>query len=321
MTGPTSAPNGTPANSSGTMRLALGKFGAWFNPVYEDAVRVRFVAEAEALGYTTAWLGVGRRSMADLKLIEQALDATTTTVVATAIVNVWTNDATSVGVSYQRIAAKHPNRLLLGVGIGHPESIAVYRSSMDTLASYLDILDDCDVPRERRVLASLGPRALRLAAARTAGTHPYLVVPGFTQHALEILGPAALLTPEHKVVVTADQDKARAIGRAFVEKPYLTLSNYVNNLLRHGFTSEDVHGEGSDRLIDALVLHGDTEQISTGLSAHLEAGANHVSVQVLVAPGEDPMPGYRTLARVLVWGRATQRCAETIRVCGSALVK
>jgi probable F420-dependent oxidoreductase len=126
------------------------------------------------------------------------------------------------------------------------------------------------------------------------------VVPGFTHHAREILGPEALLAPEHKVVVSADPDRARAIGRAFVEKPYLKLSNYVNNLLRHGFTADDVHGGGSDRLIDALVLHGDTQQISAGLSAHLDAGANHVSVQVLVAPGEDPMPGYRKLARVLV---------------------
>jgi hypothetical protein len=106
MTSPTSTPNGTPAKSSGVTTLELGKFGAWFNPVYEDAVRVRFVAEAEALGYTTAWLGLGRRSMVDLKLIEQALDATTTIVVATAIVNVWTNDALSVGASYQRIAAE-----------------------------------------------------------------------------------------------------------------------------------------------------------------------------------------------------------------------
>jgi probable F420-dependent oxidoreductase len=300
MTSPTSTPNGTPAKSSGVTTLELGKFGAWFNPVYEDPVRVRFVAEAEALGFTTAWLGMGRRSIADLKLIEQALDATTTIVVATAIVNVWTNDATSVGASYQRIADKHPNRFLLGVGIGHPESIAVYRSPMDTLASYLDVLDGCGVPRERRVLASLGPRALRLAAERAAGTHPYLVVPGFTQHAREILGPDALLAPEHKVVVSTDADRARAIGRAFVEKPYLKLSNYVNNLLRHGFTADDVRGGGSDRLIDALVLHGDTEQISAGLSAHLDAGANHVSVQVLVAPGEDPMPGYQKLARVVV---------------------
>jgi hypothetical protein len=60
---------------------------------------------------------------------------------------------------------------------------------MDTLASYLDILDGCGVPRERRVLASLGPRALRLAAERAAGTHPYLVVPVLPIMRARSLGP------------------------------------------------------------------------------------------------------------------------------------
>ncbi|HEX9414930.1 MAG TPA: hypothetical protein VF916_15605, partial [Ktedonobacterales bacterium] len=69
--------------------------------------------------------------------------------------------------------------------------------------------------------------------------------------------------------------------------------------LRHGFTAADVADGGSDRLIDALVLHGTPEHIRAGLAAHLDAGANHVAIQVLVAPGEGPMPGYRALARVL----------------------
>jgi probable F420-dependent oxidoreductase len=228
------------------------------------------------------------------------LDATTTITVATAVVNVWTSDATTVARSYQRIAAKHPDRFLLGVGVGHPESIATYRSPLETMATYLDVLDAGGVPEDRRVLAALGPRALRLAAERAAGTHPYLVVPDYTHYARDILGSGPLLAPEHKAVVSTDPEQARAIGRAFVEKPYLGLRNYVNNLLRHGFTSEDIADGGSNRLIDALVLHGTPEHIQAGLAAHLAAGANHVSVQVLVAPGDDPMPGYRALARGLV---------------------
>src|SRR5258707_10651796 len=69
-------------------------------------------------------------------------------------------------------------------------------------------------------------------------------------------GSEPLLAPEHKAVLSTDPEKARAIGRAFVEKPYLGLRNYVNNLLRYGFTAEDVGGGGSNRLVDALVLHG-----------------------------------------------------------------
>jgi probable F420-dependent oxidoreductase len=282
------------------MALQLGTFGPWFNPVYGDSARVSFVVESEALGYTTAWLGMGRRAATDLSLVEQALDATTTIVVATAIVNMWTNDAAAVARSYQRIVDKHPERFLLGVGVGHPESIANYSSPFETMAAYLDQLDAGGVPCDRRVLAALGPRALKLAAERAVGTHPYLVVPDFTRHAREILGSKPLLAPEHKAVVSTDPDTARAVGRAFVEKPYLGLRNYVGNLLRHGFTAQDVADGGSDRLIDALVLHGTPERIRAGLAAHLDAGANHVSVQVLVAPGDDPMPGYRALAGALV---------------------
>jgi probable F420-dependent oxidoreductase len=281
------------------MSPQLGTFGAWFNPSYDDDTRVRFVAEAEALGFGTAWLGLGRRMLPDLTLVERALDATTMIVVATAIVNMWTNDAASIAESYERIDAKHPGRFLLGVGIGHPESISQFHSPYDTMVSYLDELDAA-VPAGRRVLAALGDRALRLARDRAAGTHPYLVVPDHTRHARDVLGPGTLLAPEHTVIVSTDAAHARAIGRGFIANPYLGLRNYVNNLLRHGFSPADIADRGSDRLIDALVLHGTPETIATGLTAHLEAGADHVGVQVLADPGHDPMPGYRQLARALL---------------------
>jgi probable F420-dependent oxidoreductase len=218
--------------------------------------------------------------------------------VATAIVNMWTNDAATIAQSYERIDARHPGRLLLGVGIGHPESITQFNSPYDTMVSYLDELDAA-VPVGRRVLAALGDRALRLARDRAAGAHPYLVVPDHTRHAREVLGPGTLPAPEHTVIISTDAGHARAIGRDFVASPYLGLRNYVSNLLRHGFSPADIAGRGSDRLIDALVHHGTPETIATGLTAHLEAGADHVGVQVLADPGHDPMPGYRQLAKAL----------------------
>ena len=161
--------------------VRLGQIGAWFNPRYDDDTRTEFVIQAEKLGYPTAWLGGGRASISDLSLVERVLDETTTITVATAIVNMWTNDPADIAESYQRIAARHGDRFLLGIGIGHPESITTYRQPYATMVDYLDQLDAGGVPRDRRILAALGPRTLRLAADRTLGTHPYLVVPDHTR--------------------------------------------------------------------------------------------------------------------------------------------
>jgi probable F420-dependent oxidoreductase len=168
------------------------------------------------------------------------------------------------------------------------------------MVDYLDRLDAGGVPSDRRILAALGPRALQLAANRTLGTHPYLVVPDHTRYVRHLLGPDVVIAPEHKVVFETDADIAHGIGRPFVADPYLKLQNYTNNLRRHGYTDDDIRGGGSDRLIDALVLHGSTEAIAGGLHAHLDAGADHVAVQVLTANGEDPMPAYQQLAHALL---------------------
>jgi probable F420-dependent oxidoreductase len=280
--------------------LQLGRFGAWFNPRYSDDERTGFVVQAEAFGFPTAWLGFGRASISDLALVERVLDATTTITVATAIVNMWTNEPDDVVASYHRIAARHGDRFLLGVGVGHPESITTYRQPYATIVDYLDRLDAGCVPVDRRILAALGPRALRLAADRTLGTHPYLVVPEHTREARQLLGPDAVIAPEHKVVLEADPDLARSIGRPFVADPYLKLRNYTNNLRRHGYTDDDIDAGGSDRLIDALVLHGSVDTIASGLRAHLDAGANHVAIQVLTANGDSPMAAYQQLAHALM---------------------
>ncbi|MDY6998696.1 MAG: LLM class F420-dependent oxidoreductase, partial [Actinomycetota bacterium] len=85
--------------------------------------------------------------------------------------------------------------------------------------------------------------------------------------------------------------------------PYLKLSNYTNNLCRHGYTAADVDGEGSDRLIDDLVPHGTADAVASSLHHHLAAGANHIGIQILTADGASPMPGYRALASRLLGTR------------------
>jgi probable F420-dependent oxidoreductase len=278
----------------------LGRIGAWFHPGYGDEARTEFAVEAETLGYPVAWLGFGPASVADLAVVEQILHATSTIVVATAIVNMWTNDADEVAASYRRVTSRYGDRVLLGVGIGHPEANSAYRQPYATMVDYLDRLDAGGVPPARQILAALGPRALRLAAGRTLGTHPYLVVHQHTREARGMLGSGVVIAPEQTVIVGAELDTARTVGRAFVSDPYLKLTNYTNNFRRYGYTDADFEGGGSDRLIDGLVLHGSADTVAAGVHSHLEAGADHIGIQVLTPDGENPMPGYRELARVLL---------------------
>jgi probable F420-dependent oxidoreductase len=257
-----------------SLKPGLGRFGVWTF----GAVKPEQAAEIEKLGYGAVW--IGGSPAGDLNDVEPILERTDTLQVATGIVNVWTAPAKQVAEAYHRIEAAYPGRFLLGIGIGHPEHTEEYRKPYDVLVEYLDVLDEECVPTSRRVVAALGPKVLKLSAQRSAGAHPYLTTPEHTAQAREVIGNSVFLAPEHKVVLTTDTDEARAIGRQTVDF-YLNLSNYLNNWKRLGFTDQDIAKPGSDKLIDAVVAHGTADDIAKRLSEHLEAGADHVTIQVL----------------------------------------
>jgi probable F420-dependent oxidoreductase len=272
----------------------LGRFGVWRSALQTTP---EIAASLEQLGYGALWLGGSPDG--DLAIVDNLLEATTTLTVGTSIVNIWKDDATLVARSFARIQARYPDRFVLGVGTGHPEATQEYTSPYQTLAAYVDQLREDGVPEGRIVLAALGPKVLALARDRAAGAIPYLVPPAHTRIAREILGPGPLLAPEHKVVIDTDTERARELGRHRVRNPYLGLVNYTSNLRRLGFTDEDLDGDGSDALVDALVAHGSPDQVAAQLTEHLTAGADHVCAQLLTATESDPMPGYRALARAL----------------------
>ena len=187
--------------------------------------------------------------------------------------------------SYHRVEARYPGRLLLGIGSGHREATPERVRPLDAMAGYLDVLDEHGVPQEARALSALGPRMLELAAARSAGTHPYLTVPSQSGEARRILGPDALVAPEQTVVFDADPDSARRTARKFLRR-YLKLANYRTTMLRGGFSEADLAGEGSDDLVDRLVAHGDAAVLAAAVRAHLDSGADHVCVQVQPVQGD-----------------------------------
>jgi len=253
----------------------LGKFGSFGRGVTPAQAK-----DIEALGYGSVW--VGGSPPAELDWVEPILENTTTLKVATGIVNIWSAAPGPVAESFHRIDKAYPGRFLLGIGVGHPEATSEYQKPIDALRGYLDKLDEYGVPKNRRVIAALGPQVLKLSAARSAGAHPYLTTPEHTAEARALLGPDAFLAPEHKAILTTDADKAREVGRGALDI-YLNLQNYLNSWKRLGFTDEDVARPGSDRLVDAVVAYGTPEQIAARLTAHLDAGADHVPVQVLTS--------------------------------------
>lgn len=270
---------------------AFRTYGAWRSLRSIDPA---MAVEIEQLGYGAIW--IGGSPPGDLHAVEDIIGATDEIPVVTGIVNMWRHDASEVAESYHRIEKRHPGRFWLGLGVGHRESVEEYRGPLQKIEQYLGVVDAAGVPSGRVVLAALGPRVLEIAAARTAGAHPYLTTPRHTAMARDVIGSGPLLAPEQKVTVDEDAERAREAGRTIVER-YLRLVNYRNNLAREGWEESDLRGGGSNALVDALALHGSAETVVQGIRAHVDAGADHVCIQAI---GADPVGEYRALAALLL---------------------
>jgi probable F420-dependent oxidoreductase len=297
------------------MPVMVGRVGIWAGSwLLRGQAGAEAAAEVEGLGFGAVWLG---GSSGDLVVVNELLAATRRLVVATGIVNVWTEPSASTAQAYATTSAAYPERVLLGIGAGHKHSVEAatgqtYEHPYRKVESYLDDLDAAQppVPREGRAVAALGPRMLALAGRRALGAHPYLVTPEHTRAAREILGPGPLLAPEQTVVLEADPDKARTAAREMLNF-YFIAPNYTNNWWRLGFGPEDLEDGGSDRLVDALIAWGDLDAVVARIDEHHQAGADHVCVQVVGPRGDSgdgspsrtsgqlPMAGYRRLAEAL----------------------
>jgi probable F420-dependent oxidoreductase len=284
----------------------LGPIGVWSGAlrVGDRGAIVEAAAELEELGFGALWMP--GREHADLEEHLRALLAgTRRAVVATGIVSIWTHPAGSVAAVHHALQRDYPGRFLLGIGVSHAPAVQSagqqYQRPMQKLRSYLDELDGASppLPRDERIVAALGPKALALSAERSLGTHPYFVPPEHTRVARQQLGPGPLIAPEQMVVLETDPAKARAIARQTMAR-YLALPNYTNNLVRLGYTAEDLANGGSDRLVDAIVAWGDAPTVLKRVAEHHDAGAEHVCVQVLSeTPQTLPMDGFRQLAAAM----------------------
>lgn len=278
------------------------RHGIWSRELRaEDPTRRGELAEAaaelEELGFGAVWLGGSSAVRHAVPLIE----ATTRLTVATGIQSIWQYEAADTAAEYAALEATHPGRFLLGLGVSHAKLADQYRRPYSAMVAYLDALDAAGVPAERRVLAALGPKMLRLSRDRAAGSHPYLVTPEHTAEAREALGEERLLAPELKVILETDPTRARTIARDHLSF-YLGLPNYTNTFLRLGFTEADLADGGSDRLIDAVYAWGDENRIRARVDEFHAAGADHAALQVIEAGAAGdalPREEWRRLAALL----------------------
>jgi probable F420-dependent oxidoreductase len=286
--------------------MDLSGVGVWSNQLrYGDAGEAAdAAAELEELGFTALWIPDVGGPLFDS--IANLLTSTKQTVIATGILNLWMHEPSDVATRYASLTKTHDERFLLGIGVSHAPLIdtrepGLYRKPLAATRAFLDGIDAAEtpVPAENRVLAALGPKMLELSATRARGAHPYLVTPDHTRTAREVLGDGPLLLPEQAVFLTDSRDEARAVGTKFL-RAYTGLPNYANNLLRSGFTQDDLDAV-SDRLLDAIIAWGDEDAIVRRVNEHRQAGADHVCVQALTAePLRFPREQWRRLAAALV---------------------
>ncbi|MFD6897669.1 TIGR03620 family F420-dependent LLM class oxidoreductase [Rhodococcus sp. NPDC060086] len=279
--------------------------GFWLSGKTREAA-LDAARELDELGYSRLWTSGGFGDGVP-PIYGEVLAATPRLGVASGIVSIWHAEPADAAKTVDRFEREHPGRFLLGLGASHAQVVDAaeagrYTKPYSRMVEYLDALDatDSPVPAERLALAALGPRMLTLSAERTAGAHPYFAPAEHTAQAREILGDGPLLAPEVAVVLDEDEDTARGIAQEYM-RGYLSLPNYSNNLLRLGYTEDDVAGAGSDRLREALIPSGNIERVVAGIERHYEAGADEVPIQVLTADQMTfPAEAYRELAAALI---------------------
>jgi probable F420-dependent oxidoreductase len=284
----------------------------WSSDAWTIGAACEVARDIERMGYGSLFYGeaYGKETLTQAGAF---LNATERLVVGTGIANIHARDPIAAESGGRTLTALHPGRFVLGLGISHAPLVergrgGTYAKPLATTRDYLERMDA--VPeqvepgvRPVRLLAALGPRMIELSGSAADGAHPYLVLPAQTAVTREALGPDKWVVSEQAVAITgvdgASEEDALRRAHAHLEI-YSGLPNYRNSWLRQGFDESDLVRGGSDRLARAVVGIGDAKAAAASLQAHLDAGADHVVVQVLGdSPFDDPRPALEELARSL----------------------
>ena len=281
----------------------LRTLGVWY---FTDGMAVGQASELaprlEQLGYSALWLPdtVGRDPFSHIAHLARDTEKL---IFATGIASIFHRHPGPMKQVANTLADQTGGRFVLGLGVSHAPMVAGlrkldYSKPLTQMREYLAAMDEAPygafppAAPPKRLLAALGPKMLELSRDAADGAHPYWTTPEHTAQARAILGPDKALCVEQKLVLTDDADAARAtiVGALSV---YVTLPNYRNNWLRLGFTDDEIDGH-DPRFLDAVVAWGTRDAIQARITAHLDAGADHVCIQVLT-PGHPFRPDERAL--------------------------
>jgi probable F420-dependent oxidoreductase len=287
-------------------RVGIWSFGLDALPLSQARDAVRCVSEA---GYGSLFFAEGARSREALTHAAMLLAADARLVIGTGIANIWARDPVAMASASRTLGEAFAGRFVLGMGVSHAGALARRGHVADPkplalVREYLAAMDAADLlqppvtPAVPRLLAALRPGMLGLAGELASGAHTYFVPVEHTVRARDALGPEPLLVVEQAAVVNASSAAAREIARHHTEH-YLARDNYRNNLRWLGFSDQELSGSGSDAVVDALVVHGGTDEIAERVSAHFAAGADQVLIQFIGSEPGFPAHDVAALAPVL----------------------
>ena len=240
----------------------------------------------ESAGYRAAWTNEAVGGKDALVQLAVLLAATERLVLGTSIANIWARPPQTAHGAAALLAQAFPGRFVLGLGVGYPQQAASvgrdYGRPIATMRGYLEQMaapaqfpaPDVAYPK---VIGANGPRMLALGGELADGAMPAMVPPAFTAQARQQLGPDKLLVVGMAFAADADPDRAQAAARQRVAGRLAMAGTYAATLAGLGYTGQEI-AEVSDRLVDAVVAHGDAAAIAAKVAEHLAAGADHVMV-------------------------------------------
>ncbi|MHA6618590.1 TIGR03620 family F420-dependent LLM class oxidoreductase [Pseudonocardia sp. DLS-67] len=272
-------------------REALGPVGVFLpSPLAEAApvdVQREAVGRLERAGYRAAWTNEGVGGKDAFVQLAVLLAATQRMTFGTGIANIWARAPQTAHGGAALLAQAYPGRFVLGLGVGYPQQAASagreFGSPLATMRDYVDrMADPTQLPAPDvaypRILAAVGPKMLALAGEISDGAFPAMVPPEFTARARQGLGPDKLLVVGLSVVVDTDAQRARETAREVVSSRIgRVAASYAHTLGQLGYPEQEI-AEVSDRLVDAVIGHGDPASIAAKVREHLAAGADHVLV-------------------------------------------